>query len=40
MSAVVPFVDEGLGNSPYLVELGKWRALVLDPWRAPRPYPA
>ncbi len=38
MSTVVPFVDEGLGNTSYLVDLGERRALVLDPWRDPRPY--
>src|SRR3954451_13576392 len=27
---VVPVVDEGLGNSSYLVELGDGRALVVD----------
>jgi glyoxylase-like metal-dependent hydrolase (beta-lactamase superfamily II) len=33
-----PFVDEGLGNSSYLVELGDGRALVVDPVRDPTPY--
>src|SRR5438105_9045433 len=28
---VVPLVDEGLGNSSYLVDLGEGRALVVDP---------
>jgi hypothetical protein len=28
--AVVPLVDEGLGNSAYLVDLGDGRALVVD----------
>ena len=28
--AVVPLVDEGLGNSAYLVDLGDSRALVVD----------
>lgn len=28
---VVPIVDEGLGNSSYLVDLGDGRALVVDP---------
>jgi hydroxyacylglutathione hydrolase len=32
---VVGLVDEGLGNSSYLVELGDGRALVLDPPRDP-----
>jgi glyoxylase-like metal-dependent hydrolase (beta-lactamase superfamily II)/rhodanese-related sulfurtransferase len=37
---VVPavFVDEGLGNSAYLVELGDGRALVVDPARHPGDY--
>lgn len=35
---ITAFVDEGLGNSSYLVELGDRRALVLDPWRDGRPY--
>jgi hydroxyacylglutathione hydrolase len=30
---IAPFVDEGLGNSSYLVDLGDRRALVLDPTR-------
>jgi hydroxyacylglutathione hydrolase len=33
-----PIVDEGLGNSSYLVELGDGRALVVDPVRDPTPY--
>ncbi len=32
------FVDEGLGNTSYLIELGDGRALVVDPVRDPRPY--
>jgi hydroxyacylglutathione hydrolase len=38
--AVVPhaFVDEGLGNSSYLVELGDGRALLVDPGRHPGRY--
>lgn len=32
------FVDEGLGNSSYVVDLGDRRALVVDPSRDPRPY--
>ncbi len=32
------FVDEGLGNSSYLVDLGDGSALVVDPFRDPRPY--
>jgi len=33
-----PLVDEGLGNSAYLVEFGDGRALVVDPGRDPTPY--
>jgi glyoxylase-like metal-dependent hydrolase (beta-lactamase superfamily II)/rhodanese-related sulfurtransferase len=36
--APVAFVDEGLGNSSYVVDLGDGRALVLDPSRHPGPY--
>jgi glyoxylase-like metal-dependent hydrolase (beta-lactamase superfamily II)/rhodanese-related sulfurtransferase len=35
---IVPLVDEGLGNSCYLVSLGDGRALVVDPRRDPTPY--
>lgn len=35
---IVALVDEGLGNSSYLVDLGDGRALVVDPARAPDPY--
>jgi glyoxylase-like metal-dependent hydrolase (beta-lactamase superfamily II)/rhodanese-related sulfurtransferase len=35
---IVPFVDEGLGNSSYLVDLGGGRALAVDPSRDPSPY--
>jgi hydroxyacylglutathione hydrolase len=35
---VIPFVDEGLGNSSYLVRLDGGRALAVDPARDPRPY--
>jgi glyoxylase-like metal-dependent hydrolase (beta-lactamase superfamily II) len=35
---VLPIIDEGLGNSSYLVEIGEGRALVVDPSRDPRPY--
>ncbi len=35
---IVPLVDEGLGNSSYLVALGDGRALVVDPRRDPTPY--
>ncbi len=38
MVAIVPVVDEGLGNSSYLVDLGDGRALVVDPVRDPTPY--
>jgi len=37
-SEIVPLVDEGLGNSSYLLALGGGRALVLDPSRNPDPY--
>jgi hydroxyacylglutathione hydrolase len=36
--AIHPVVDEGLGNSAYVVELGDGRALVIDPARDPTPY--
>ncbi|HEX2736937.1 MAG TPA: MBL fold metallo-hydrolase, partial [Acidimicrobiia bacterium] len=32
---IVEFVDEGLGHSSYLVDLGDGRALVIDPARLP-----
>jgi glyoxylase-like metal-dependent hydrolase (beta-lactamase superfamily II)/rhodanese-related sulfurtransferase len=35
---ITPIVDEGLGNSSYLVDLGDGRALALDPSRHPGPY--
>jgi hydroxyacylglutathione hydrolase len=35
---IVPLVDEGLGNSSYLVDLGGGRALAVDPSRDPSPY--
>jgi hydroxyacylglutathione hydrolase len=38
MVTVHPVVDEGLGNSAYVVELGDGRALVVDPARDPTPY--
>jgi glyoxylase-like metal-dependent hydrolase (beta-lactamase superfamily II)/rhodanese-related sulfurtransferase len=34
----VAFVDEGLGNSSYLLDLGDGRALVVDPVRDATPY--
>ena len=37
---VVPLVDDGLGNSAYVVDLGDGGALVVDPARDPRPYHA
>jgi hydroxyacylglutathione hydrolase len=39
-SAIQPvaLVDEGLGNSSYLLDLGDGRALAVDPGRDPRPY--
>src|SRR5512133_3514324 len=38
MVTIHPVVDEGLGNSAYVVELGDARALVIDPARDPTPY--
>jgi len=38
MSEIHPLVDEGLGNSSYLVDLGDGRALVVDPVRDPSAY--
>jgi glyoxylase-like metal-dependent hydrolase (beta-lactamase superfamily II)/rhodanese-related sulfurtransferase len=38
MAEVVALVDEGLGNSSYLLDLGDGRALAVDPSRDPRPY--
>jgi hydroxyacylglutathione hydrolase len=35
---IVPLVDEGLGNSSYVVDLGDGRALAIDPERDPTPY--
>jgi len=35
---IVAFVDEGLGNSSYLVDLGDHRAVVVDPERDASPY--
>jgi hydroxyacylglutathione hydrolase len=35
---IVPIVDEGLGNSSYLLGLGNSRALIVDPRRDPTPY--
>lgn len=35
---VAAIVDEGLGNSSYVVDLGDGSALVVDPERDPRPY--
>src|SRR5690348_16874019 len=35
MTEIVPFVDEGLGHSSYLIDLGDGRALVVDPPRIP-----
>jgi len=35
MTQIVTFVDEGLGHSSYLVDLGDGRALVVDPPRMP-----
>ena len=38
MPTIHPVVDEGLGNSTYVIELGHGRALVIDPARDPTPY--
>jgi hydroxyacylglutathione hydrolase len=38
MPTIHPVVDEGLGNSAYVVELDDGRALVIDPARDPTPY--
>jgi hydroxyacylglutathione hydrolase len=38
MATIHPVVDEGLGNSAYVVELGDGQALVIDPARDPTPY--
>ncbi|HEX5878646.1 MAG TPA: MBL fold metallo-hydrolase, partial [Actinomycetota bacterium] len=38
MLQIHPVVDEGLGNSASVVELGDRRALVMDPARDPTPY--
>ena len=38
MPAVVPVVEEGLGNSSYLLDLDDGRALVVDPGRDPTLY--
>jgi hydroxyacylglutathione hydrolase len=38
MRTIHPVVDEGLGNSAYVVELDDGRALVVDPARDPTPY--
>jgi glyoxylase-like metal-dependent hydrolase (beta-lactamase superfamily II)/rhodanese-related sulfurtransferase len=35
---VIPIVDEGLGNSAYLIDLGDGQGMVIDPERNPRPY--
>jgi glyoxylase-like metal-dependent hydrolase (beta-lactamase superfamily II) len=33
--SIIEFVDEGLGHSSYLVDLGDGTALVIDPARLP-----
>ena len=38
MISPVSIVDEGLGNTSYLVDLGDGRALAIDPERHPGPY--
>ncbi|HUR18613.1 MAG TPA: MBL fold metallo-hydrolase [Acidimicrobiales bacterium] len=36
--AIVPIVDEGLGNSAYVIDLGDSRLVVIDPGRHPAPF--
>jgi len=38
LAAPLALVNEGLGNSSYLVDLGGGRALAIDPERDPGPY--
>ena len=38
MTGITPVIDEGLGNSSYVVDLGDGRALVVDPVRDVAPY--
>src|SRR5918912_139887 len=38
LTSPISFVDDGLGNSSYLVELGDGRGLVVDPARHPAGY--
>jgi hypothetical protein len=38
MPTIHPVVDEGLGNSAYLVDLSDGRALVPEPAPGPTPY--
>jgi hypothetical protein len=35
VAEVIEFVDEGLGHSSYLVDIGDGRGLVVDPPRFP-----
>ena len=35
MPDIQAIIDEGLGNSSYLVDLGDGRALIVDPSRVP-----
>ena len=35
---VIPIVDQGLGNSAYLVDIGDGQGMVIDPERNPAPY--
>src|SRR4051794_18780390 len=39
-AVLTSFVDDGLGNSSYLVDLGDGRALIVDPARHPGGYMA
>jgi glyoxylase-like metal-dependent hydrolase (beta-lactamase superfamily II)/rhodanese-related sulfurtransferase len=38
VTTIHALVDDGLGNSSYVVDLGDGRALAIDPSRDPRPY--
>jgi hydroxyacylglutathione hydrolase len=38
MSLVTPVLDEGLGNTSWLIDLGDRRVAVVDPCRHPGPF--
>jgi len=40
MTTIVDFVDEGLGHSSYLIDLGNGAAAVIDPPRFPSEHEA